>query len=104
MHVVKRDQITGADRRPERISFDTVGLEYPPHAHMSRYDGVRDAGQTSLMQMDIGTAHLTGYGLEENPSRFEIGIGNIPDLERPFRLGHNGSADGHVTLVRCLSC
>src|SRR5205085_1047384 len=62
VHVVKRDHVSFAERLTGCIAIDPATLEHSTNTHVTRDDGVRHAGQTAVLQVDIRAAHFAGDG------------------------------------------
>ena len=62
------------------VSIDAPGLEDAPHAHVARDDRIGYAGEPTMIEVDIRTAHLRGHGFQQHPAGFYDGILQLPDL------------------------
>ncbi len=64
VYVVEGDQVAFGQRRVQRISFDVIGGKHTAYAHMAGDDGIGDAGQATVIEMDVGSAHLARHRLQ----------------------------------------
>ena len=68
-------------------------------AHVAGNDGVRDAGQFAVQQMNIGAAHFGIHCMQENAAGLELRLRKFPKLDRHIRRRHDSSevSAGHST-------
>ena len=58
--------------------MDAGAFEDPTHADMARDDGVGNAPQLAVKKMDVRPANLAGDGLQEDRTRLQLRVGQLP--------------------------
>jgi hypothetical protein len=64
--VIKGDPVSQAERVPQGVRLHSPGLQDSPDADVTRNDRVRDPGQLSVEEMDIGAADFAGHRLQKD--------------------------------------
>ena len=95
--VIERHDISGTELGTEGVAIRTSGFEHPAHAHMTGYDGIRDACQPSVVEVHVGAAHLAGDGFQQHPAILENRLIDVPDFQWGVWLRHNGGPDRHLS-------
>ncbi len=62
--IVEGHHVARRQRRPQRVGATPVRLEDAAHADVARDDGIGNARQAAVIEVDVGAAHLAGHRLQ----------------------------------------
>src|SRR3970282_1960426 len=82
MDIVERDHVAGPKRLAVHVHRHVARLQHLSHAHVPGNDGIGDAGEAAVEEVDSGAAYFTGDGVEEDGAGLEGWVRQVPGLQR----------------------
>src|SRR5687767_3836683 len=96
MHVEERHAFPFAQRRTiQPLQRTAHGVERTSR-HVAGNDGIGNAAQPSVPEVDVGAADLRALGAQQRGARRQLGSGELADLERLPRGHHHGGQDALI--------
>ena len=97
--IVEGHDVPGAQGIPQGIRIHSRRFQDPANAHMTRDDGIGDAGELPVKQVDVGAANLAGHCLQEDGSRLENRVVQLPHLNWSMGSHHDCCSYAHEGKV-----
>jgi hypothetical protein len=92
MHIEKRCGVTFAKGNALDVANITAQCGHHADAHVPGNDGIRNALEPSVMEMEVRPAHFAQQRAEQDPSGLDDRGGQIPDFDGNMGRRHDGCA------------